>query len=565
MLAQAQDRIERFLQRQRRWVWSGLFIALAVLYLSSASNELAGNLGGDNAHYLLLAKALAQGRGYVDLYLPDHPPHTKYPPLFPLLLAPFTWLGRFELWSVHLFIAGLGLVVPFALAGWVRRQGYSETACLAMLLLTATLPRYYEFLFHVLSDIPFTAFCYLALWGMARSRIEFKPRDLALITAAALAAFFTRTAGIALAAAIGMELIRRSELRGLRSGRLPWWLIFGAVMGLAFLTWSFRNRSVGGAGVGYFQELLLKDPSQPQAGYVSWIEFGSRFCQRAYFYLTFMGMQVSLGKTVFTGKAAIQPQYLPWLIPVGIGFLSRLRQPERSAEWFFVFSALMMSCWWYPDSRFLIPMLPLASFYLILGVRRIFGWMETALRLPAPRARALTAGVGLVLLGHQVWIVAGIVRHQHRDRFEPSSLVYLPGYGMWHQPVINWAKYETAFFKESEIQLFTRGQIIYRIAAQKVPPEKVILSGKPTITAWFAERPSVGYIYTEDVKAQWEHLRRNRVSWVLALYPNPELDALFKSCPDCFRPVVSFQEGYPALFEVANFPDHGESSRKLPY
>ena len=48
--------------------------------------------GGDNVRYYALAKALATGRGYVDLITPGTPTETIYPPGFALLLVPFYWI-----------------------------------------------------------------------------------------------------------------------------------------------------------------------------------------------------------------------------------------------------------------------------------------------------------------------------------------------------------------------------------------------------------------------------------------------------------------------------------------
>ena len=41
----------------------------------------------DDSIYLVTAKSLAEGRGYRILSFPGEPPQTKYPPLYPALLA----------------------------------------------------------------------------------------------------------------------------------------------------------------------------------------------------------------------------------------------------------------------------------------------------------------------------------------------------------------------------------------------------------------------------------------------------------------------------------------------
>lgn len=86
----------------------------------------------DDAHYVMLAKAIRTGGRYRTLNLPGAPPETKYPPAFPLLLAT-TWsahrsdaanlerLRWVNLWLVGAVAAALVLVgaVTFGLDPWV--------------------------------------------------------------------------------------------------------------------------------------------------------------------------------------------------------------------------------------------------------------------------------------------------------------------------------------------------------------------------------------------------------------------------------------------------------------
>lgn len=74
--------------------------------------------GGDNATYLCLAKSLLAGDGYKDIYMPEEPPHTQYPPGYPLLLAGimlFTGDNLFllKMFSVLLFLGSLLIFFAF--------------------------------------------------------------------------------------------------------------------------------------------------------------------------------------------------------------------------------------------------------------------------------------------------------------------------------------------------------------------------------------------------------------------------------------------------------------------
>ncbi len=547
----------QFLTRRRRWVWGSLAVLLGALYLSAASNQLGGSLGGDNAQYLLLAKALISGQGYVDLSRPDHAPHTKYPPLFPLLIAPLTLLGAHQLLAIHLLICALALTVPFTMAGWVRGQGHSQPAAWAVLLLVAFMPRLYQFLLHLLSDFPFLAFCCLALWRMAKAGPLSRPRDLGLILAATLAALFTRTAGIALAAALGIEFLRRADLRRLRWARIPWPVWFLVIVGLAFAGWGLRNRLASGTSITYLNEFLMRDANHPQWGYATPSELASRFAERAYYYLTFMAMQVSLGSIFLRGKETVQPGFMLLLAPIALGWASRLRRPDRSAEWFFLFSAGLVCGWWYPDSRFVLPLLPLASFYLLLGLWKLGAWIgKWSGRVSAAAVGRYAAGaVGLFILLHQIWLVADQIRVEHTARWEPAHPVQLSNGESWREPIINWAKSDLALETENSIQTSTRFLIIHRLAAERVPPNQVILSRKPSITAWFTGRPALNYLANVDAKTQWQFLRQNRVAYVLLAAFVPELKALFDDCPRCFQAVITCSDGAPGLYQIVNYPE----------
>ena len=50
----------------------------------------------DDGLYAGIAYALSHGLGYVHPHLPGHPAVVHYPPLFPLVLAPRTFMERFQ-------------------------------------------------------------------------------------------------------------------------------------------------------------------------------------------------------------------------------------------------------------------------------------------------------------------------------------------------------------------------------------------------------------------------------------------------------------------------------------
>src|SRR5690606_36443698 len=161
-----------------------------------------------NAAYVSLGHVLVTEGAYVDAYDPLRAPHTKYPPLFPLLLGAMmlagasTWVA-FK-WAVAaLTVAGVGVTFLLARVRLPPRESF------VVAILVAGAAATIEYSHWVLSDPLFVLLTLVGLWaaeralggadgepgapagGPARDR---SARWLTLAAAAALAAYFTRQA-----------------------------------------------------------------------------------------------------------------------------------------------------------------------------------------------------------------------------------------------------------------------------------------------------------------------------------------------------------------------------------
>src|ERR1700692_3909863 len=129
----------------REWAfWRVAFVSLcgvalfgtAPLYLMSLSSYLSTE--GDNAIYIILAKALATGHGFTNIQGPTPRIESQYPFVFPLLLAPIV---RF--WGTDAVLQTQALVTAFALGSFVlafclfRRWLGSAILALAIVLASA--------------------------------------------------------------------------------------------------------------------------------------------------------------------------------------------------------------------------------------------------------------------------------------------------------------------------------------------------------------------------------------------------------------------------------------------
>ena len=105
--------------RRRLFLFAALAVSATVVY---AAFNPAPHSGGDNAGYLSLGHDLYANGTYTDAFDPDGLPHTKYPPVFPALLALLMWLGAGS-WVAFKATAAVSTVAAVGLTYlWAERR-----------------------------------------------------------------------------------------------------------------------------------------------------------------------------------------------------------------------------------------------------------------------------------------------------------------------------------------------------------------------------------------------------------------------------------------------------------
>lgn len=396
----------------RRPILLGALVVLGIqLFLTALVFLPAPHTGGDNAGYITLAHSLLERGAYLELWDPQEPVHTKYPPVFPLLLAGAMALGV-KGW------AGLK-AVPFLstlLAGlftflWVRgRAGGMMGAGVALILAFSDGVLYYSR--WILSDPTFLALTLGALWALEKGeggegngsgedtgagrwgdgKVPVGdgapgPRRLWLGLGFALVilAYFTRSAGLPLVAATLIWL-----------GMRRWWrpmMAFAVAFVLPAFFWWLRGRRVGGND--YVSEFWLLDPYRPELGRAGPGDLALRIWENLASYATNL-----IPEGIVGGQGPLLPVLGLALVALALLGWGRciLRRP-RVAELFFPLYAGLMVLWpqvWSGD-RFALPLIPLLLFYagtgllfLLPGIRPfsrnlILGSAFLILVLPAAR------------------------------------------------------------------------------------------------------------------------------------------------------------------------------------
>lgn len=359
----------------------------------------APHTGGDNAAYLALAHALTEGLGYVELWDPDVPAHTKYPPGYPLVLG-LLMLGGAATWTAFKLSSAVAISgATLAAFAWAAHRGGALAAgALGLLLVLGA--GWQEASRWILSEPWFLLWVFLSLWTAERALSTRRDggeggRDRAAggvgwwvaAGAAALLAFGVRTAGLPLVVALlgALVLARR------------WRAAVGFGVAAAALVGGWALRAAGGGEGAYQSEFFLRNPYDPSLGTVGPPELLGRVWANLSLYVGQVLPGEWWGTTEGWGAVA------GGLLLIGFalwGWISRLRPRPGPVELFVPLYAGTILLWpevWSGD-RFLLPLVPPILVYageaaaaVARRVARGRGWNEAAV------ARAVVAA-GVVAL-----------------------------------------------------------------------------------------------------------------------------------------------------------------------
>ena len=465
-------------------------VLIGHLALVAAAWIPAPHSGGDNAAYVALADALLDGRGYTEVWDPAAPPHTKYPPVFPLLLAGMMALGA-HTWTALKLAAAASTTAAVALAFlWTRRRGHGPLFAAGVAGILAVAVALVDASHWILSDPTFVALTLLALWALARGggsdartasggeaagtgsgsgeapgpgAARASAAWLAVGCAAAVLAYFTRSAGLPLLLAVAAWLALDRRWKALAA--------FAAAAGAPALLWWLRARAVPVAEGAYGSEFWLRDPYAPEAGRVGVGDLMGRAVENGAGYVT----RWIPGSVVGQGGGWVAALGLVLVGLAVAGWVRRLRPRPGPAELFTPLYLGLVLVWpaVWSGERFALPLLPI----LLVYAGEALAGAASRLGRGGP---ALAGAVAVALLGFPA-VVAGADAARRASACEAA--VARGG---------AWACWGPRF-----------GEIVAaaRWSAVALPEGSAVLSRKPRVFYAVSGVPSRTYPFTDDPDA----------------------------------------------------------------
>jgi hypothetical protein len=427
----------------------GLFATVLAVYLLRL--DRSAGLYTDDAFFIVLAKALAQGDGF-KLISSTTPIQPAFPPGFPMLLAPLVWLSPSFPDNV-LLLKSVSIAAMLAAGAltylYLVRYRQTSTALAAIVaVLTVLLP---AFVFlatsTVMADVSFT----LAQLGvvLAIEHLVAAPpgrdttRSVAAAAAITVATLLLRAAGVAAITAAAVYVASR---RGLRlaalfavltgAGYAPW-LIYSA----AHLPSSQERVGHGGSWTYRYSELLrMRHGGEPSMGFVTVRELPARvgFNLTNIFGLDLGAVMLPAvyrgpgesgqeafnlsGETGFRAGSMGGGAEIRWVASLltavaVIGFFAAALRRLTVAEYMVVATIAMVAFVPARTYRYLLPLAPFILFYFLNGIQAI----ETRFK-PGPVSGSLTPAVRIVAACMALLFVGEHVQYIARRYVGPIPL-----------------------------------------------------------------------------------------------------------------------------------------------
>ena len=334
----------------------------------------------DDAIYLTSAKSLAEGHGYRILSLPGQPYQTKYPPLFPALLA-LVWKLN-PSFPANLPWTGLlmWIVLPVYLLlvrALLKQYKFSPIEQGGLCIIAGFNPMCVLFSFSIMPELLFTSLLLLVLL-LAERRTN-------LSGLAAGLAYLTRAAALPLLITVPLALIFRKKYKQA--------IVFVSVMLPAVAGWQFwthRHMSPSHDLVTLYYTNYLGF----QVYNVGLADLPSVIWHNLNAFILAIGKLLLFDLDLFGSKPL--ERILAVAAITGVVRLARRTGQLQYPLAALVYSAMLLVWHYQPDQRFVFPLYPLLLAGFWMEMRNLFGALRAAWHERGSDRVAATIGAGVL-------------------------------------------------------------------------------------------------------------------------------------------------------------------------
>lgn len=263
------------------WFENTVYFALiSIIFLASYSYTFDKklDLNGDNAYYYVLAKALSQGEGYVNIASIEKGPNNHFPPGYPFIMSLFMHFSDSVVFLKML--NGLFLLISLYLIFYLVRHltGNLKMAFIAVLFITlnADILQYSTILMTEIPFILFSTTCLIFVYKIDFGKTWYKDPYIYLALTSLAISYYIRSTGLALFGGIILYLAFKKQWKHAL-------FIFTGFIALA-LPWIIRSQRLGGSS--YIKPLVMINPYRPELGNAELIDYFNRFFSNLSRYIT---------------------------------------------------------------------------------------------------------------------------------------------------------------------------------------------------------------------------------------------------------------------------------------
>ena len=495
----------------------GAFLAVlffALLSLIALDHDL--KVEEDSGVYISLAKSLSVGHGYRDIYYAENPPHTKYPPVFSLLLAPLISFLGLNFLAMKLLVVVMGILALYVIYVFHRAVADSLITSLVVIF-TATSHGIVFYSQSIMTEIPYLLLSLLALFWLLRcsSQGTWSGKAAALTVILIPLVYLTRLVGLSLLlAAVAYLLFESPGGPGVRTKRA---VTIGGIAAVPALGWFLRNWWLGNSA----------GPSYWGGGYAN-VVYGSPYATERV--LTLVNLKkyiLAHARVIFFDFPWMSATLLPMLLTLVIfaGFIwCAIRRRTILEYYVLVYMGALLAFPGTRPQRYLVPLIPFIWYYFFTATSRILSWLCRKARFFDPSRERQAVLTGMLVLFLALLISNGWTA-------VVGNVVYGGREGYYH--VIGEDEYKN-------VALW---------AKTHTPPDSVFIWAKPALRYLWSARHAAD-VRTRSEEDALRYIRTRKVDHVVvdSFSERERNPRLVEKYPDYFRLV--YANGVSKVYKV---------------